>query len=43
MWNLKNNTNKSTGKTEILTDTENNLMVIKVEREEQRDKLGVWD
>ena len=26
-----------------LTDTENKFMITKWEREEQRDKLGVWD
>ena len=43
MWNLKNNTNESIYKTETDSQTENNLMVTSGEREEERDKLGVWD
>ena len=39
MWNL----NELIYKTEIDPQTENNLMVTSGEREEERDKLGVWD
>ena len=45
MWNLKNNTNQSIDKTETDSQTQKTiyLMVTKGEREELRDKLGVWD
>ena len=45
MWNLKNNTNQSIDKTEPDSQTQKTiyLMVTKGEREELRDKLGVWD
>ena len=42
MWNLKNNTNESTFKTNRLTGIENKLMITKGEREGEGDKLGVW-
>ena len=41
MWNLKNNTNESMGKTEI--GIENNFMVTKEESESEKGKLRVWD
>ena len=43
MWHLKISTNELICKTETdLLHIENNLMVTKGEREESRDKLGVW-
>ena len=43
MWNLKNNTNQSIHKTEPNLDPENKLTVTRRERDEGRDKLGMWD
>ena len=39
----QNETNELIYETEIDSDIENKLMVIKGEREWRRDKLGVWD
>ena len=41
MWNLKNNTKMHMQNR--FTDIENKLVVTKWEKEEERDKLGVWD
>ena len=43
MWNLKNNTNQSIYKTEPILDIENKLTVTRRERDEGRDKFGMWD
>ena len=43
MWNLKNYTNQSIYKTEPNLDTENKLTVTRRERDEGRDKFGMWD
>ena len=39
----KNNTNQSIYKTEPNLDTENKLTVTRRERDEGRDKFGMWD
>ena len=43
MWNVENNTNESTYKTETVSQTWKTYFWLPKEREERRDKLGVWD
>ena len=44
MWNLKNKTDEwNIQNRNRLTDIENKLMMSKGDKEEGRDKLGVWD
>ena len=44
MWNLKNNTDEwNIQNRNRLTNIENKLMMSKGDKEEGRDKLGVWD
>ena len=43
MWNIKNNTKEYIYKIKTDSQTENKLMVMKGERGERTDKLGVWD
>ena len=44
MWNLKNKTDEwNIQNRNRLTNIENKLMMSKGDKEEGRDKLGVWD
>ena len=44
VWKLKNKTNEwNIQNRNKLTDIENKLMMTKVDKEEGRDKLGLWD